>query len=85
MGTDLDVILRSNGILSLVLVGCSTDWCVEATVWDSTGRDYYAVMLQDCVQGPRPDGHEAALKQMAVIADVASSEDVIGIWGGEED
>ena len=85
VGTDLDVILRSNGILSLVLVGGSTDWCVEATAWGATGLDYYAVVLQDCVQGPRPDGHEAALKQMAVIADVAESEDVIGIWGGGED
>jgi len=80
VGTDLDVILRSNGILSLVLVGGSTDWCVEATVWDATGRDYYAVVLEDCVQGPRPDGHGAALKQMAAIADVAKAEDVITIW-----
>ena len=79
-GTNLDMILRSNGIESLALVGGSTDWCVEATVWDATGRDYYTVMLSDCVHGPRPKGHEAALKQMDMIADVAASEEVIMIW-----
>ena len=80
VGTQLDTILRSNGILSLVLVGCSTDWCVEATVWDATGRDYYAVVLEDCVAGPRWWGHKAALKQFAVIADVIKAKEAVEIW-----
>ncbi|MCK4624426.1 MAG: cysteine hydrolase [Phycisphaerae bacterium] len=79
-GTELDVILRSNRIETIVLVGGSTDWCVEATLWAATGRDYYAVVLEDCVRSPRPAGHRAALKQMAVIADVARAADVIAIW-----
>jgi nicotinamidase-related amidase len=85
VGTALDMILRSNGVLSLVLVGGATDWCVEATTWDATGRDYYVVVLEDCVTSRRPEGHRSALKQMALIADTAKAEDAIAIWKRENE
>ncbi len=45
---------------SVVVVGCSTDWCVEATVWDGNGLDHYLVMVEDCLRSLRPDGRRAA-------------------------
>ena len=32
---------------TVVVTGCSTDWCVEATAWDGNGLDYYLVMVSD--------------------------------------
>ena len=40
-GTDFQLLLRSLQRETIILVGCSTDWCVEATAWDATNKDYY--------------------------------------------
>ena len=79
-GTDLDMILRSKQIVSVVVTGGSTDWCVESTMFGTYSLDYYAVMLEDCVRSPRPDGERAAIEQMRMMADVATAEDVIAVW-----
>ena len=46
--TDLDAILRSRDINSLVFVGWTTSVCVESTVRDAFFRDYRCVVLEDC-------------------------------------
>ena len=80
-GTDFQLLLRSLQRETIVLVGCSTDWCVEATVWDATNKDFYVVVVDDCVRSPRPEGHEAALKQFRAIGlDVVSSQALLALW-----
>ena len=80
-GTDFQLLLRSLQRESVILVGCSTDWCVEATAWDATNKDHYVVVVEDCVRSPRPEGHEAALKQFRAIGlDVVSSEALQAVW-----
>ena len=80
-GTNLQLLLRTMQLESIILVGCSTDWCVEATAWDATNKDYYVVVVEDCVRSPRPDGHEAALKQFRAIGlDVVASDQLLELW-----
>jgi nicotinamidase-related amidase len=38
-GTNLDLVLRSNGIRSLVVGGCTTEGCVESTARDAKFND----------------------------------------------
>ncbi|MDA1140574.1 MAG: cysteine hydrolase [Planctomycetota bacterium] len=84
-GTNLELLLRTFQRESVILVGCSTDWCVEATAWYATNKDYYTVIIEDCVRGPRPDGHIAALKQFRAIGlDVLDSGELLRIWGESE-
>ncbi|MDP6114009.1 MAG: cysteine hydrolase [Planctomycetota bacterium] len=81
-GTDFELLLKSMQRESVILVGCSTDWCLEATAWYATNKDYYTVVVEDCVRGPRPDGHAAALKQFRAIGlDVLDSSELSKIWG----
>src|SRR5262249_20088673 len=49
VSTPLDLILRSNDVESLVIVGAVTQGCVESTVRDATFLDYYATLVTDCV------------------------------------
>ena len=42
-GTNLDMLLRSNGIKSVVVTGCTTEGCVESTARDAMFNDYYVV------------------------------------------
>ena len=41
--TDLDLILRSRGIRTLIMTGIATNVCVESTARDGFFRDYYIV------------------------------------------
>ena len=80
-GTDLDLLLRTLQRESVVVVGCSTDWCVEATAWDGNGHDYYLVMVEDCLRSPRTAGHEAALAQFRAIGlDLTTSSELLQLW-----
>jgi len=55
VGTPLDSILRSRGIKHLFVVGVATNVCVETTIRDAFGHEYYPVMVSDCCHqaGPR--------------------------------
>ena len=80
-GTDFDLLLRTLQRESIIVTGCSTDWCVEATAWDGNGLDYYLVMVEDCLRSPRPDSHEAALRQFRTIGlDMTTSSELLYLW-----
>jgi len=48
-GTDLDLVLRENGIKTVVIVGTKTNCCIRATVTDAFYYDYDGIVLRDCV------------------------------------
>lgn len=48
LGTNLDQILRSKGIRTVVVTGVKTNVCVESTVRDAFQRDYGAILAADC-------------------------------------
>jgi ureidoacrylate peracid hydrolase len=50
--TALDSTLKEHGIKHLVVTGCTTSVCVEATVRDAMFRDYSCVLLTDCMSQP---------------------------------
>jgi nicotinamidase-related amidase len=48
-GTDLDLVLRENGIENTVIVGTKTNCCIRATVNDAFNYGYNITVLSDCV------------------------------------
>jgi ureidoacrylate peracid hydrolase len=78
--TDLETILRSNGIRTLVFSGCLTNVCVETTARDAFMRDYYVVVTSDGTGAYLESDHQGTLfniarffGQVASIAEVSSS------------
>jgi ureidoacrylate peracid hydrolase len=51
-GTELDTILRTLGVTTLVFTGCTTSVCVESTLRDAAFRDYRCLLLADCTAEP---------------------------------
>ncbi len=47
-GTNLDVILKSNGIHTLLMTGCTTECCVESASRHGFFLGYYIVLVEDC-------------------------------------
>ncbi len=79
-GTNLDLVLRSNGIETLILAGCTTEGCVESTARDAMFNDYYVVLIEDCMASDDPVLHEASLVLMRHRFDLATSMEVMGHW-----
>jgi nicotinamidase-related amidase len=49
LGTDLDFLLRSHGINTLLITGVNTNSCVLATTAAANVRDYAVIVVEDCV------------------------------------
>lgn len=79
-GTNLDMLLRSNGIETVIVTGCTTEGCVESTARDALFNDYYVVLPEDCVASDDPRQHEASLFLMRHRFDVVLSDDILSIW-----
>lgn len=79
-GTNLDLLLRSNGIRSVVMSGATTEGCVESTARDALFNDYYVVIAEDCVASDDPAQHEASLLLMRHRFDIATAEEIVAVW-----
>jgi len=80
VNTDLDLVLRSNNMESIVVTGCVTQSCVLATARHAAFQDYYVVIAKDCVASTSHDLHEAALKIMETRLDVVNSQEIVKAW-----
>lgn len=82
-GTELDGVLRSRGVTSLIVTGWTTSVCVESTIRDAMFRDYRCVLVEDCAAEPIGHGlprsnHEASvLTIQARFGWISSSASVI--------
>ncbi|MDB6086978.1 MAG: hypothetical protein JWN43_4859 [Gammaproteobacteria bacterium] len=81
-GTNLDMLLRSNGIKTVVMGGCTTEGCVESTARDAMFSDYYVVIAEDCVGSDDRAQHEASILLMRHRFDVATGTEIGLVWQG---
>jgi ureidoacrylate peracid hydrolase len=60
--TNLDFILRSKGITTIVLGGFLTNCCVESTMRSGYENGYKVITLSDCVAATSIEEHDNALR-----------------------
>jgi nicotinamidase-related amidase len=64
--TDLDMLLRLEGIDNIVLAGITTDVCVHTTMREANDRGYECLILSDCTGATDYDNHLAALRMVTM-------------------
>ncbi len=62
--TDLDRLLRRDGIEKLIIYGLATDYCVKHTVLDAAELGYPVELLVNLCRGISPDTTAGALEEM---------------------
>jgi len=80
IGNEFETIMSNLGLTTIVMIGCTTDGGVEATVREGFNRSYFMVIPRDCVGTYTEEGHNGALKRMERFAEIVESKEVIEIW-----
>lgn len=81
VGTGLELVLRSCGVDTVVVVGTAANVCVDSTVRDAFMRDFSVIVAGDLVGHTRADLAEPALENLGIyFADVRQSDDVVAEW-----
>ena len=80
-GTNLDLVLRSMAVRTVVCAGVSTNACVEATAREAFSLDYYTVYASDACASWDMDLHAATLATAGHrYATVATTDDLERAW-----
>lgn len=77
--TELELVLKSYGVETLILLGALTDVCVHYTFADAHQHDYHCRVVTDCVGGSSIESHDASLRAMRYLQRdcLVTSEDVL--------
>jgi len=79
--TDLELVLRSRGIRTVIMTGVATNVCVETTARQAFLKDYYVVFTSDCTATFSQAAHDATLYNIdQFFGEVASGEQVAACW-----
>ena len=62
--TNLEVMLRTLDVSTLVICGVSSNVCVESTARDAYFREYDVVVVRDCIATQLEDLHQATVKNV---------------------
>ncbi len=73
--------LSRRGVQTLVLTGVLTNVCVETTLREADRKDYYTILVSDCVASDAPELHRATLENVeGYFGLVCSSTELLAHW-----
>ena len=76
--SDLQSILNSKEVHTLILMGIATNWVVEATARHATDADYRVIILEDCCAGMSVESHNSAIAHtLDQIGKISTSEEFL--------
>jgi nicotinamidase-related amidase len=85
-GTDLEIILRSHGVRTVVLTGVSTHVCVETAAREAFVRDFYTVVVADGSAAYSQQEHEIALKLIdRFFGEITTIDELRSLWSLRND
>ncbi len=62
--TEMDGILKKDGIKKVVVYGIATDYCVRATAMDAAAAGYKVIMIKNLSRGVAPETSQKAIDEM---------------------
>jgi len=77
IGTNFENMMRNKGIATLIFAGIATEAGIESSARDASNRGFYPVVVSDCVSSMDREAHERSLKNLAKIAVVKTSGEIL--------
>ena len=82
-GTELDSLLRNEGIRTIVAVGVSVNVAIINLTFDAVNAGYMVVIPRDAVAGTPPDYVDAVFEHtLGIVATITTTADVVDAWTG---
>ncbi len=82
-GTELDSLLRNEGVRTIVAVGVSVNVAIINLTLDAVNAGYTVVIPRDAVAGTPSDYVEAVFEHtLSIVATITATADVVGAWAG---
>ena len=78
--TNLDLILRSNGIKSFVILGVGAERGSVPTVAHGMNLGYFGIVPEDCINATSPSFYDTAKRFIGRYGTLVQSEKIINIW-----
>lgn len=80
-GTELDAVIRSLGVSTIVLVGVSLNLGITGAALSALDLGYQVVIVRDAVVGlPREYGDAVLDNSLSMIATIVTSQDLLEAW-----
>ena len=80
-GTQLDSLLRNEGVSTVVVVGVSLNVAIPNLVFDAVNRSFQVVLVTDAVAGvPEGYGEQISEHTLALVSTLATTDRVISAW-----
>ena len=84
IGTELDLMLRTIGVTSMVVCGIQTPNCIRTTIFDGIAYNYPVILIDDATGAASDEVHRANIRDMQNIgvkiinaADLAGFLDIL--------
>lgn len=81
-GTELDFLLRNEGVTTLVATGVSVNVAIQNLAFDAVNAAYQVVIPRDAVAGFPDEYVEAVFRNtLGAVATLVATDDVLAAWG----
>ena len=81
IGTDLDPLLRAQGVENIIFTGITTNVCVESTARDAYTHDYHVLVVSDLTATYAQAPHDATLDNIRrAFGRVVTSAEILDVW-----
>jgi nicotinamidase-related amidase len=74
-GTELNTLLKRQGITTLALTGVATNLTVEGTAREASNEGYNVIILADCCSAASPEIHQASLETLGILCSSVTNAD----------
>lgn len=82
-GTELDFVLRNQGVRTLVAVGVSVNVAIQALAFDAVNASYQVVIPRDAVAGFPPEYRDAVFAHtLGAVATLPTTDELLAAWRG---
>lgn len=82
VGTPMELVLRAQGIQTVLVTGVTTNVCVESTARDAFMRDFHTVVIGDCAATYSHEVQQASLHNVRThFGYVLQSRELFELWG----